>query len=149
MPKLQKAIAGIDLINKTKEKNITTELIEKLAIKAGTETSVEDLSGGNQQKVVLAKWFATKCKVLIMDEPTRGVDVGAKTEIYKLINTLAQQGLGIIVICSEMNELIGLCDRVVVLKDGQAQAILNNRDISEENIMKLAVGEKESDQKFT
>ena len=149
MPGLQKAIAGIDLINKTKEKKITTELIEKLAIKAGTETSVEDLSGGNQQKVVLAKWFATNCKVLIMDEPTRGVDVGAKAEIYKLIKTLAQQGLGIIVICSEMNELVGLCDSVVVLKDGRTQAVLDDKAISEQNIMKLAVGEKESGQEFT
>ncbi|MHC4213641.1 MAG: sugar ABC transporter ATP-binding protein [Planctomycetota bacterium] len=149
MPGLQKAIAGIDIINETNEKKMTKKLIEKLAIKADTETSVEDLSGGNQQKVVLAKWFATNCKVLIMDEPTRGVDVGAKTEIYKLINTLAQQGLGIIVICSEMNELIGLCDSVVVFKDGRAQAVLNDKDISEENIMKLAIGEKETRQEFS
>jgi ribose transport system ATP-binding protein len=137
-------LSGLGLIKSAREKKTTRELIERLAIKAGTETKVEDLSGGNQQKVVLAKWFGTRCKVIILDEPTRGVDVGAKAEIYNLINDLSDKGIGIIVISSEMNELIGICDRVAVMKAGRIQGVLGENDISEENIMRLAVGEKEA-----
>jgi len=145
MPRLIKAVAGLGLINKAKEKKTTGELIQRLAIKAdSTEAKVEDLSGGNQQKVVLAKWFGTNCKVIILDEPTRGVDVGAKAEIYSLLSDLARRGLGIIVISSEMNELIGTCDRVVVMRDGRIQDVLEKEAVSEENIMRLAVGEKEA-----
>jgi ribose transport system ATP-binding protein len=143
MPRLLKAVAGLRLIRKAKEEEITDELVKRLAIKAaGTETKVEDLSGGNQQKVVLAKWFGANCRVIILDEPTRGVDVGAKAEIYSLIGDLADRGLGIIVISSETGELIGICDRVVVMRDGQIQDVLEDKAISQENIMRLAIGEK-------
>jgi ribose transport system ATP-binding protein len=145
MPALRRATAGVRLIRKSKEKRTTDELIKKLAVKAGnTDTKVEDLSGGNQQKVVLAKWFGADCKVIILDEPTRGVDIGAKTDIYNLIGDLARSGLGIIVISSETNELVGICDRVIVMKDGRIQGVIGRKEFSEENIMRLAIGEKEA-----
>jgi len=140
MPSLQKVTAKLGLIKKKKEKKFTQELIRKLAIKTtSTETRVTDLSGGNQQKTVLAKWFGTDSKVIILDEPTRGVDVGAKVEIYNLINELADRGLAIIVISSEMVEVIGICDRVAVMREGRIQQILEKEQLCEENIMKLAI----------
>jgi ribose transport system ATP-binding protein len=141
MPSLQKVLGPLGLIKSGREKKITQRLIERLAIKANsTEDKVTDLSGGNQQKVVLAKWFGTDCKVIILDEPTRGVDVGAKVEIYNLINELADKGLAIIVISSEMVEVIGICDRVLVMRQGQIQQILEKDQLNEENIMRLAIG---------
>jgi ribose transport system ATP-binding protein len=141
MPSLHNVTAKLGLIKKTKEKKITQDLIRKLTIKTtSTETNVTDLSGGNQQKVVLAKWFGTDCKVIILDEPTRGVDVGAKVEIYNLINELADRGLAIIVISSEMVEVIGICDRVLVMREGRIQQILEKDQLTEENIMRPAIG---------
>jgi ribose transport system ATP-binding protein len=102
---------------------------------------VTDLSGGNQQKVVLAKWFGTECEVIILDEPTRGVDVGAKVEIYNLINELAARGLAVIVISSEMMEVIGICDRVMVMREGCIAAVLEKDELTEENIMRPAIGQ--------
>ncbi|HEW79790.1 MAG TPA: sugar ABC transporter ATP-binding protein [Phycisphaerales bacterium] len=143
MPSLWKISGRTGLIKKTREKKLTRYLIKKLAIKAGgTETRVADLSGGNQQKVVLAKWLGADCRLIILDEPTRGVDVGAKVEIYNLINELAENGLGIVVISSEMTEVIGICDRVLVMREGKVQGILEKEQLSEENIMRLAIGEK-------
>ena len=98
----------------------------------------KDLSGGNQQKVVLAKWLATDPKVLIFDEPTRGIDVGAKQEIYKLMNNLAESGLAIIMISSEMSELIGMSDRIMVMCDGRVTGFIGGDEANQENIMALA-----------
>jgi len=140
MPSLWSRFARFGFIKQAKEKKTTQDLIEKLAIKTNsTETDVTDLSGGNQQKVVLAKWLGTDCRVIILDEPTRGVDVGAKVEIYNLINELAAAGLAIIVISSEMMEVIGICDRVLVMREGQIQGILEKSELTEENIMTLAI----------
>ncbi|MFE4140439.1 sugar ABC transporter ATP-binding protein [Peribacillus sp. YIM B13472] len=132
----------VNVIQSKKEKGIANDLIQKLRIKTNScETPVENLSGGNQQKVVLAKWYHTNTKVLILDEPTRGVDVGAKVEIYQLINELAEKGLGIIVISSELLEVIGLCDRIYVMDDGRIKGSLTKEEsITEEKIMSLAVG---------
>lgn len=99
------------------------------------------LSGGNQQKVVLAKWLASECKILFLDEPTRGIDVGAKYEIYLLMDKLVQEGVSIIMISSEMPELMGVSDRVLVMHEGMITGELMTSDFSEENIMKLASGE--------
>lgn len=141
MASLHNVTARLGLIKTAKEKRITQHLIEKLAIKTkSTESYVSDLSGGNQQKVVLAKWFGTDCRVIILDEPTHGVDVGAKVEIYKLINELVSRGLAIILISSEMVEIIGMCDRALVMRDGQIQGTLEKQQLSEENIMRLAIG---------
>ncbi|MHC4132001.1 MAG: sugar ABC transporter ATP-binding protein [Planctomycetota bacterium] len=142
MPSIWKIMGKIGMIKRRKEKYITEGLIEKLAIKSrGTESKVGDLSGGNQQKVVLAKWFGTECEVIILDEPTRGVDVGAKVEIYNLINELASNGLGIIVISSEMMEVIGICDKVLVMREGGIAAVLEKDELTEENIMRPAIGQ--------
>jgi len=133
----------LSVINRKKESQEVWEMIKKLEIKVkGPETLVQDLSGGNQQKVSLAKWISMNSKVLILDEPTRGVDVGAKVEIYKIIQELARMGIPIIFISSEMLEIIGMSDRVLVMHEGRISGELDNRDISEQSIMKLAVGQK-------
>ena len=100
-------------------RKLTEEAIARLNIKVnGPDGIVGGLSGGNQQKVLLARWLEIHPKVLILDEPTRGVDVGAKSEIYRIINDLASQGVAIVVISSELPEVIGICDRVVVMREG-------------------------------
>ena len=104
------------------------------------DQTVESLSGGSQQKVSLAKWLNSGCRILIIDEPTRGIDVGAKVEIYKLINDLSHRGVAIIVISSETSELMGICDRIMVMRNGRIQGILNRDEYSEEGILRLAIG---------
>ena len=117
------------------------ELIDTLRIKtAGQDAPVSSLSGGNQQKVVVAKWIASNPKVLILDEPTRGVDVGAKVEIYKVINELAEQGLPIVMISSEMPEIIGMCDRVIVMREGVVMGELDKAELCEEGLINLSMG---------
>lgn len=131
---------GIHL-NLGKEKNIVKEYVRKLNVKTPSiYQKVENLSGGNQQKVVLAKWLLSKCKVLILDEPTRGIDVGAKIEVYNLINELAREGKAILVITSEIPELLGICDRVVVMARGRMSGSLSREEADQESIMTLAVG---------
>ncbi len=140
VPNLKTVVGWLGTIMTAKEKTIVQNLVERLAIKTHSlESEVADLSGGNQQKVALAKWFNTDCKVIIMDEPTRGVDVGAKVEIYHLVNELANDGLGVIIISSEMMELIGMCDRVIVFSEGQITGVLPREELTEENIMRLAI----------
>jgi ribose transport system ATP-binding protein len=98
------------------------------------------LSGGNQQKVVLAKWLALGPKVLIVDEPTRGIDVGAKAEIYRLLRALARDGVSIVMISSDMEEILHVSDRVAVMHEGRVTGILDHADCTEQRIMMLAVG---------
>jgi ribose transport system ATP-binding protein len=107
------------------------------------EQPVKTLSGGNQQKVVLAKWLLNDPDVLILDEPTRGIDVGAKSEIYGLINELAERGKGVLMISSEMEELIGMCDRILVMNRGEISDIIEPRDYDRERILKAALQGKE------
>jgi ribose transport system ATP-binding protein len=124
-----------------KENKIADNLIERLRIKVtGREMIVGNLSGGNQQKVAIAKWVNMGCRFLIVDEPTRGVDVGAKVEIYSLINELAENGVAILVISSETTELMGLCDRIMVMRNGSVQGTLSKNEFSEEQILRLAIG---------
>jgi ABC-type sugar transport system ATPase subunit len=99
-----------------------------------------ELSGGNQQKVVVAKWLATKPKVLLLDEPTRGIDVGAKAEIYAIMNELARQGVGIIMVSSEMPEILAMSDRILVMYEGRITGILGRAEATQEKIMALASG---------
>src|SRR5699024_8250094 len=103
------------------------------------ETPVRSLSGGNQQKVVIARWLAHHCRILIFDEPTRGIDVGAKSEIYGLMKDLAAQGISIIMISSELAEITGVCDRVMVFSHGRIVAELAGEQIDSEVIMRHAV----------
>lgn len=129
------------ILRKGLEKALVQGLVAKLSVKApNVANPVSSLSGGNQQKVVIAKWLTIHSKVIIMDEPTRGVDVGAKVEIYNIMNDLTDQGSGIVMISSELNEIIGMCDRVVVIDNGRKMGELERGDINEMNIMKLVVG---------
>lgn len=114
---------------------------EKLNVKTpGLDQSIGSLSGGNQQKAMIAKWLSTHPKVLLLDEPTRGIDVGAKSEIYKMLRELADDGKGIIVISSELPEVIGICDRVLVMHQGRIVGEVSGERINEEEIIRLASG---------
>ena len=121
------------------ERGMVDRLLGGLKLRAGSwEQPVSSLSGGNQQKVLLARWLATKAKVLMFDEPTKGVDVGAKAEIYNVIGDLAKQGLGIVVVSSYLPEVLGLADRVVVMREGAVAGELPARGATEEDVLKLA-----------
>ncbi|MFN0110601.1 MAG: sugar ABC transporter ATP-binding protein [Blastocatellia bacterium] len=140
LPALQRyTVRG--LINRERESQATEVVTKRLNVKTNSiETLVKNLSGGNQQKVVLAKWLQLDPKVMIFDEPTRGIDVGAKAEIYDLLRDLAKSGVGVIVISSDMEEILGLSDRLAVMHEGRVTGILERKDCSEENVMRLAVG---------
>ena len=130
------------LTDRRKEGDLTQEYIRSIAIKTPSQNQqVINLSGGNQQKVVLSKWMATQPRVLIFDEPTRGIDVGAKVEIYKLINQLARQGVAIIMVSSELPEVIGMSDRIMVLREGRVAGFLDRDEATEEKIMTYAAGQ--------
>jgi len=128
----------LDLVG---ERAKAEELVDKLRIRAASlDQEAINLSGGNQQKVVLARWLAAGCRALIFDEPTRGIDVGAKAEIYELIGELVERGVAVILISSEMPELLGLADRIAVMSEGSLQGILSRAEASQERIMELALG---------
>src|SRR5690606_33905729 len=105
---------------------------------ASLEQNITELSGGNQQKVILGKWLAAGVKVLIFDEPTRGIDVGTKAEIYKLMRSLAESGIGVIVVSSELPELLSVCDRIIVMSEGRISAEFTAAEATEEKIVKAA-----------
>ena len=129
------------LINRGKEFSAAVEAIKEINIKTPTpEMRAANLSGGNQQKVVLAKWLTFAPRVLIFDEPTRGIDVGAKSEIYELIRKLAAEGVSVIVISSEMEEVLGISDRIAVMHEGRLTGVLERAQFSEEAVMRLATG---------
>ena len=131
------------ILNKRKEKELVDEEIAALKIACfSPKQLVGTLSGGNQQKVILVKWLISTADVLIFDEPTRGIDVGAKQEIYALMKQLCDQGLAIIMISSEMEELIGMSDRIIVLYEGEQTGSLDRSDFSQEAILTLASGEE-------
>ena len=124
-----------------KAKRSTEDMVDKLQIKVHSPAQpVTNLSGGNQQKVVVGKWRLTDPDIIIFDEPTRGVDVGAKAEIYKIINDFAHQGKAVLMVSSEMPELIGMCDRVLVLRQGIIAGELSGEEIQQHKIMELATG---------
>jgi len=132
------------IIHKNIEKEAAGEYQEKLQIKAASLNQlVKTLSGGNQQKVVLAKWLLMNCKILIFDEPTRGIDVGAKQEIYALMNELVKNGIVIIMISSEMPELLGIAQRIIVMHEGEISGELESNAATQEAVLKLASGIKE------
>lgn len=128
-------------LNLALEKDIANKYVRDLNIVTpGIYQQTINLSGGNQQKVVLAKWLYSNCKILIVDEPTRGIDVGAKVEIYELLNELVKNGSTVIMISSELPELIGICDRIIVLHEGRVTGELCREEFTEENIMLFATG---------
>ena len=128
-------------VNRRKETELTEHAIKTLNIKVPSlQSKVGNLSGGNQQKVVLGKWLVTNPKVLILDEPTRGIDVGAKAEIYKIINGLASQGVAIVMISSELNEVMNMSDRLAVMRSGEITTILQREEYSQDGILRNALG---------
>jgi len=128
-------------ISKPKETKLVSGYVKKLGVKTpNLEQRVRNLSGGNQQKVVMAKWLATQSKILIFDEPTRGIDVNAKQEIYHLMKSLTSQGISIIMISSEMPELIGVADRILVMSAGEIKGSLKKEEATQQKILELAIG---------
>jgi ABC-type sugar transport system ATPase subunit len=135
---LHEFIKGIS-VNSKKEKSITQEYIDMMSTKTPSQDqAIGNLSGGNQQKVIIGRWLATKPKILILDEPTRGVDVGAKSEIYAIMNQLVMEGMSIIMISSELPEIINMSDRVYVMCDGTVRGSFSHEEVTQEKIMKLA-----------
>ena len=127
------------MINDKKVENLVQENVHKMNIKTpSSKTQIKSLSGGNQQKVLVGRWLANSPEVLILDEPTRGIDVGAKYEIYCIIEELARAGKSIIMISSEMAELIGMSDRIMVMCDGRVTGFVDGKDATQESIMELA-----------
>lgn len=134
-------ISKSSVISREAEKNMVTEAIKDLHIKCfGSYHECNNLSGGNQQKVVLAKWILTNPKILILDEPTRGVDIGAKKEIYSIINKLAAQGVAIIMVSSELPEVLGMSDNIMVVREGEVRGIISYEEANQERVMTLATG---------
>ena len=129
------------VVSKEAEKDMVEEAIKELHIKCfGPFHECNNLSGGNQQKVVLAKWILTNPKILILDEPTRGVDIGAKKEIYSIINKLAAQGVAIIMVSSELPEVLGMSDNIMVVREGEVRGIISYEEANQERVMTLATG---------
>lgn len=140
LPQLDR-YASACLLNRKKEKAVAKSQAESLAVKiTSVETVVSTLSGGNQQKVVLAKWLTLEPKVIIFDEPTRGIDVGSKSEIYHLMRNLAEKGVVVIMISSDMEEILGVSDRIAVMHEGRITGFLDRNEFDEEKVMQLAVG---------
>jgi ABC-type sugar transport system ATPase subunit len=140
-------LSRMGVMDRAAEAKVADDQIESLSIKTPSNTTVvHNLSGGNQQKVVLGRWLARGCRVLILDEPTRGVDVGVKAEIYKTIRKLAEDGTAVMLISSELPEILHLSDRIVVMSKGRIVANLENNSVdqaglaSEEDLIKLALG---------
>jgi ribose transport system ATP-binding protein len=131
----------MDVVNRKRETNACVQYIKSLGIKTPSpEQKVLNLSGGNQQKVVIAKWVARRPRILIVDEPTRGIDVGAKAEVHTLLNKLASEGMSIIVVSSDLPEVLAISDRVVVLKEGRITGVLSRADATQERVMLAATG---------
>jgi ribose transport system ATP-binding protein len=140
------SLAGIDLaesygfLDKKKETELAGKYINRFDIKTpSVKQLVEKLSGGNQQKVVLAKWLVTNPRILLLDEPTRGIDVNAKNEIYRLISELTSQGLAVIIVSSELPEIMAISDRIIVLSEGKQTAEFSRDNVTEEKIIKAAL----------
>jgi ABC-type sugar transport system ATPase subunit len=130
------------IVQRRKERQVATDYVRRLNVRTPSiDQEVGKLSGGNQQKVVLARWLAAKPKVLILDEPTRGIDVGAKAEIYRLIDALANEGLAIMLISSELPEVLGMSDRIYVMQGGRITGELPGPGTSEEQVLELAMHE--------
>ena len=139
LPNLDFLSNRFGVIKRKKEEKITMEAVEDLKIKvASIENNADSLSGGNMQKVVVGKWLARKSRVVIFDEPTRGIDVGAKVEIYHLMNDLKKQGIGVMFVSSEMPEVIGISDRVIVMCDGRITGVFSTDEVSQDLILECA-----------
>lgn len=138
---IEKIMSKLSLLSKRKKKKVSTDIAKKLNIvPLDTGIIAQNLSGGNQQKVVIGKWIDTNPDIIVMDEPTRGIDVGAKTEIYNIIKKLAENGKGVIILSSEFKEIGSMCDRIIVLKKGKVAGELTSQDVSTEKMLSMALG---------
>lgn len=149
LPNLDLLCNKVGVVNKKKEKKMTVKVVEDLKIKLpNTEVDAGSLSGGNQQKVVIGRWLVRNSRVVIFDEPTRGIDVAAKVEIYNLMNDLKKKGIGVLFVSSEMPEIMGISDRIIVMCDGKITGELNAEDATQDEILQYATSfEKKNDNK--
>ncbi len=139
LPSLER-ITRLGVVDDKKACENTTKYIKDLKIKTPSmHQTAKNLSGGNQQKIIIGKWLCKQSKIIIFDEPTRGIDVGAKFEVYELMMKLAQQGIGVIMISSELPEIIGISDRVLIMREGKITGELIGSDLTEEKILSYAV----------
>ena len=135
------SISKMGFVNKKEENELGAAMVEKLGIKIGSPNHpASSLSGGNQQKIVLAKWVSHDLDILILDEPTRGVDVGAKAEIHKIVVEFAKKGVGIILISSELPEVMGMSDRIIVMHEGRITGVVSREEATQPLIMSYAHG---------
>jgi len=140
LPILQRLFPRL-LVRRSVEKDVAQGFADQLRVRTtGVEQAVSALSGGNQQKVVLAKWLASKPSVLILDEPTRGIDIGAKVEVHRIVSELAASGLAIVLISSDLPEVLAMSDRILVLHEGRITAEIPRERASEERVMYAATG---------
>ncbi len=139
LPNLDLVCTGLGVVSRGKEQKLCDEAVENLRIKTpGVDIDAGNLSGGNQQKVVVGKWLARNSRVVIFDEPTRGIDVGAKVEIYNLINELKKQGIAVVIVSSEMPEVMGVADRIIVMCDGRITGEVMAKETTQNEILTLA-----------
>jgi rhamnose transport system ATP-binding protein len=145
LPVLPNYLSKLGLVRRSVENATAEQFRERLTIRTpSVQTEVGKLSGGNQQKVMLSKWLNTRPQLLILDEPTRGIDVGAKAEVHHMINDLAQEGLAIILISSDLPEVLAMSDRILVMREGQQMGIFNHSEASQETIMTAAMGQNQA-----
>lgn len=143
---LKNILNKLRLVNRKKSRKVAMEYVDKLSIKAGSlSQNVDNLSGGNQQKTIIARWLMNLPQILFMDEPTHGIDVGAKSEIYKIINDLSKQGVSIVMISSEMPEVLSVCDRILVMHHGTLRGQLKHAEADQEKIMKYTLESTKED----
>ena len=146
LPSLDRYLDRLRLIRKSLERATALDFRERLSIRApSVDTPASSLSGGNQQKVVLSKWLDTKPRILILDEPTRGIDVGAKVEVHHLVDQLVKEGIAIILISSDLPELLPMSDRILVMREGRQMDLIDATDVSQEQILTLAMGQAETE----
>jgi len=144
LPMIRRYLTSLGLIDRRRENATAEQFRTRLSIRTpSVQTPVEKLSGGNQQKVMLSKWLNAEPKVLILDEPTRGIDVGAKADVHHMINDLAAQGIAVILISSDLPEVLAMSDRVLVMREGRQMAILDRGEANEESVMTAAMGHNE------
>jgi len=137
-------LTRLGLIQRRRERAVARKYADRLQVKAaGLEQPATSLSGGNQQKVVLAKWLATDPVILILDEPTRGIDIGTKAEVHRIVSGLAAQGLAILLISSELPEVLAMADRVIVMHEGKLTGEFSHDEADQERIMHAATGQRD------
>lgn len=144
LPMLRKYLSGLGLIKSGQETSTAEDYRRRLSIRTpSVKHQVGKLSGGNQQKVMLGKWLNAQPKLIILDEPTRGIDVGAKAEVHHIVNELAEQGLAVILISSDLPEVLAMSDRILVMREGRQMAIFNRAEATQETVMTAAMGQSQ------